>query len=165
MEKSLEFLYAAIRAAEDNVRGYDLKAQIVGIGYIFTIGVISKIVTLSAEQPPFVPMTIILSWLIGIVPIVLFGSILYPSRKTAPSIGENRNDFKKLFFANSTCHGDLEVFISEMKTVNIQKELVYELLKLTALRDLKRTRFLRALWASALTFILIFVSQLYRSMG
>jgi len=165
MDQSLIFLYAAIKSAEDNVRGYDLKAQIVGIGYIFTIGVISNISKLNPNEVPFDSVTVILSWVIGITPIVLFGTILYPTRKTAPSLGNDHLDIKRLFFVNETHLNNVDTYLNSLKSVDFVKELVYEHLKLATLRDLKRKRFLRALWVSSLAFVLIFISQYYRAMS
>jgi len=165
MDNSLNFLYAAIKATEDNVRGYDIKAQIVGIGYIFTIGVISNISKLDPSKVPFDSLTVILSWIIGITPIILFGTILYPTRKTAPSLGEDHIDIKRLFFVNETHLNDVDIYLKNLESADFVKELVYEHLKLAALRNLKRKRFLRALWASAVAFVLVFISQYYRAMS
>lgn len=165
MEQAVNFLYSAIRSAEDNVRGYDLKSQIVGIGYIFTMGLITTIGALGPEKVPYIPLTIIMSWLIGISPIVFFGMVLYPSRKTAPALGEQHTDIKQLYFSDNSHGSDIGTFLSELKSADIQKELTYELMKLSALRDLKRIRFLRALWVSAASFAVILLSQIYRTLG
>ena len=163
MDNTLNFLYAAIKSSEDNVRGYDLKAQIVGIGYIFTTGVISNISKLDPSKVPFDSLTVVLSWVIGITPIILFGTILYPTRKTAPSLGDDNIGVKRLFFANDTHLNDVDIYLKKLESSDFVKELVYENLKLAALRDLKRKRFLRALWASVAAFVLIFISQYYRA--
>ena len=165
MEQSLIFLYAAIKSAEDNVRGYDLKAQIFGIGYIFTIGVISNISKLDPNEVTFDTVTVILSWVIGITQIILFGAVLYPSRKTAPPLSHDHLDIKRLFFVNETHLNDIDIYLNRLESADFVKELAYEHLKLATLRDLKCKRFLGALWVSSLAFVLIFISQYYRAMS
>jgi hypothetical protein len=164
-ELSLVFLYSAIKSAGESVRSYDSKAQIVGIGYIFTVGIIKTIGDLNPDEAPFTQITILLAWMIAIFPILLYGAVLYPSRKTTPSIGAQHVVIKRLFFANSYQHNKVIDFLSDLKNADLSNELSYELLKLTTLRDLKRKRFLRALWASVFSFTLIMLSQLYQTTG
>jgi len=39
-KNTLAFLMASLKEVQDTVRAYDTKAQIVGVGYIFAIGII-----------------------------------------------------------------------------------------------------------------------------
>lgn len=164
-EQLMTFLYNAVNSAENDVRSYDTKAQIVGIGYIFTLGIITNIGKLHPAETYFLPANIFLSWMIGILPIILFGSVLYPSRKTAPSYEDEGVKINKLYFIESTKNMRINNYGNLLDQSDFKQELVFELIKLSGLRELKRKRFIRALWASAISYLLIFVSQFYRSTG
>ncbi len=44
-----------------------------------------------------------------------------------------------------------------------KKEIAYEILKIAGLREIKRRRFLRALWAAAMSFVVLFLGQVLRA--
>ena len=72
----LPFLMASLQEAQDTVRAYDTKAQIVGVGYIFAIGIVIQLGSKVANQPEMSLVTITLAWLAIIFPIALFGAVL-----------------------------------------------------------------------------------------
>ena len=49
-----------------------------------------------------------------------------------------------------------------MEAGDPKKEIAYEILKTANLREIKRRRFLRALWAAAISFVVLFLGQLLR---
>ena len=87
-KETLPFLMSSLKEAQDNVRAYDVKAQIVGVGYIFAIGIIVDVGSRISGMPDAEVGTITLAWLLIIVPIALFGAVLYPSRRSSPKLGE-----------------------------------------------------------------------------
>lgn len=151
------FLYSSLKEAQDNIRTYDAKAQIVGIGFIFTIGMITKLFDISAHHSTLIS-TILLLFLM-LTPVVLFAAVLYPTRKIAPSILRNRKNVKGVYYLNSKEVDSVDSFIKIYEDINIDEELVYELLKVSVLRDLKRKRFLRALLFSSLSFVALLTMQ------
>jgi hypothetical protein len=159
------FLMSALDEAQTSVRAFDTKAQIVGIGYIFAVGIISTIASWNPDKTPFTASTVIMAWALVIVPIILFGSVLYPSRKMAPALGEKSSHVKRLFHVSLEYIKDVDSFLSNIEQCDIKAELSYELMKVSALRELKRIRFIRALYFSCLSFTLIFLAQLLRSLG
>ena len=62
-------------------------------------------------------------------------------------------------------HEDIDKYLENLEDCDINTELSYELMKVIALRDLKRIRFLRALFAAALSFALLFLAQLNIASG
>ena len=161
----ITFLYAAVSSADDTIRGYDTKAQIVGIGYIFSMGIIGSIGDMNSSPQSIDSFAIFIAWLLVIVPIVLFGAVLYPSRKRAPFIGAKEKEIKQLFYAISYRSKSVQDYMNDIQNADFVLELSYELMKLTALRDLKRARFLRALLCSGFSLIVIFASQLHQSLS
>ena len=75
----ITFLYSSLKEAQDNIRTYDTKAQIMGIGFIFTIGMIAKFINIDSAQLNGINTLVILFLILS--PIVLFASVLYPTRK------------------------------------------------------------------------------------
>ncbi len=152
------FLYSSLKEAQDNIRTYDTKAQIVGIGFIFTIGMITKSFDVSTQHSTL-GSTVVLLFLM-LAPVILFASVLYPTRKIAPSILRNRKNIKGMYYLNSKSIDSVDSFINQFDDINIEDELAYELLKVTVLRDLKRKRFLRALLFASLSFISLLAIQI-----
>ena len=161
----VSFLMSALDEAQSSIRAFDTKAQIVGIGYIFAIGIITTIGALNPDKAQFSSSTVILSWGLVMVPIILFGTVLHPSRKMAPKLGEKSSHVKRLFHVSNEYIKDVDSYLSDIDQCDIKAEISYELLKVSALREIKRIRFLRALYISGISFIIIFIFQLARSLG
>ena len=162
---SLPFLMASLKEVQDTVRAYDTKAQIVGVGYIFAIGIIINLGTRIANVTEMVAVTITFAWLIFILPIVLFGAVLYPSRKKAPSLGEQGSQAHRTFYVDPEHIHDVDAYLAAVDACDPKKEIAYEILKVAGLREIKRRRFLRALWAAAMSFVVMFLGQLLRAEG
>lgn len=165
-EEKISFLYTALKEAQDDMRTYDTKAEVVGIGFILSIGIISSLGSLikTSPAPEFGSAAIIVSWLLVILPVILFGTVLYPTRKMAPEVAKNRQKVSGLFHMNLNEVESVDEYLEKMGSIDIKQELAYELLKVSSLRDVKRRRFLHALIASGFGFICLFLSQLSRTM-
>ena len=72
---------------------------------------------------------------------------------------------KRLYHVSTEYIKNVDSYLSDIEHCDIKAELGYELMKVSALRELKRIRFLRALFASSLSFIAIFILQVLRSAG
>ena len=153
---------SALKEVQDTVRGYDTKAQIVGVGFIFSIGIISGFSArfFSPEISPE-PWIIILTWIIAIGPIALYGAVLYPSRTI---FGEEVAALKHTYYFRPSNSNNMSKYLNDIRTCDWVSEIVYEIMKLSGLRELKRRRFLTALWATATSYILLVGLQTLRSM-
>jgi len=152
-------LLAALKEAQDTVRAYDTKAQIVGIGYIFALGIIRGIGARNPAPIDFEPWMILFSWAFVMLPIVFFGMVLYPSRKVAPKLAGSAGSVRHMFYVETDQVNEVDAYLESAKDCDWRREIAYELMKTSGLRDLKRARFLRALFAAALGFVLIFLAQ------
>lgn len=157
------FLYAALKESQDNIRTYDTKAQIVGIGFIFTIGMVIKFNTWSGISTQWYHLATIATWVLIIVPAVFFGSVLYPTRRVAPAVLKNQNEVKGLFYMNQ--EESVSDYVKNLVNMDIEHELSYELLKVSYLRDMKRRRFLQAMSVASLSLVTLFVLQLIPFLG
>ena len=166
-EKELQkFILSSLMEGQNSVRAFDTKAQIVGIGYIFAVNIVTNIGAHNPNTPEFTSLLVILAWVLVMLPIIMFSAVLYPSRKTAPKIHEQSSKkIKKLYNLSTDYHEDIDKYLENLEDCDINAELSYELMKVIALRDLKRIRFLRALFAAALSFALLFLVQLNFASG
>ncbi len=164
-ETTLPFLMASLKEVQDTTRAYDTKAQIVGIGYIFTVKVIFELGSEIGDRPAVDLAIVILAWLIVIFPIVLFGAVLYPTRKVSPRLGEKGSHAAHTFYVEPEHVLDVDAYLATVEANDPKKEVAYEILKTASLREIKRRRFLRALWAAAISFFVLFLGQLLRVEG
>lgn len=164
-EATVPFLMVTLKEAQDTVRAYDSKAQIVGVGYILAMGIITKLGSRIDNLPDMGVVAVALAWGILILPILLFGSVLYPTRKTAPILGTQGGDAKRVLYADVEFVHDVSAYLTTVDESDLRVEVAYEILKTSGLREIKRRRFLRALWSALASFIVIFLSQLLRAEG
>ena len=158
-------LLAALKEVQDTVRAYDTKAQIVGVGFIFTIGVITNIGARLPNQPEFTTLMLILVWILAIGPIILFGVVLYPSRSMAPTLGDEGEDVRHNYYVATAVQKNLGIYLRNIEACNWIREIAFEIMKVSNLRDKKRNRFLRALYASGFSFIIIICLQILNTLG
>ncbi|NKB54203.1 MAG: hypothetical protein GKR97_18665 [Rhizobiaceae bacterium] len=164
-EKSdqIELLKEALLEAQQTVRAYDTKAQIVGVGYIFALGVVFKLGELLPKMRAEDITFVILAWAIIILPILLFGVVLYPTRKSLQRPdGEGYASNNILYFSPDQFLTPSD-YLEALQKADPIAERTHELLQVSHLRSLKRKRFLRALFSSGIAFVALFAAQLWRS--
>lgn len=164
--RSYDLLHDNLSEAQATIRSYDSKAQIVGIGYIFALGIVGKWAEMMGTGSTDINFVwILVAWGIVMMPILLFGFVLYPSRLTVTKSEEDKAEVSEniLYLEN-----DESWNVARLKAAAIRAdpltELSFELLKISKLRIVKRKRFLRGLFAAGLSFSVIFASQLARSL-
>lgn len=158
-------LMSVLQEAQDTVRSYDTKAQIVGVGYIFALGVVQQ----SGKHMP-VPMEwagwyVFTGWVVVILPIIMFALVLYPSRIDKVTKKRNLQAVDGTMYFDSLKFTDADAYASAVMKADWAKEIVYEIVKVSDIRDKKRTRFLRALYWTGGSFFLLFLSQMLRANG
>jgi len=123
----ITFLMSALEEAQSSIRAFDTKAQIVGIGYIFTVGIITTIGSMNPDQVPFTTSTVTLAWLLVMVPIVLFGTVLYPSRRMAPKLGEKSKHVKRLYHVSIDYIKDVDNYLDDIEHCDIKAEICFRI--------------------------------------
>lgn len=158
-----ELLRDSLAEAQATVRAYDTKAQIVGVGYIFSLAIVGKLDELLPAAEKLELEGLFIAWFIVIVPILLFGHVLYPTRKTAPRIeATERDGIQHVLYIDP----DKKTSVQEVREASLAaepiNELSFELLMVSKLRETKRHRFLRALYVTAFSFLCFFAFQILR---
>ena len=92
------------------MRAYDTKAQIVGIGYIFALGIIGQVRDLiPSSTSELNTVGVLIAWVVVILPILLFGFVLYPSRKMAPKLAdETTGKLENILYVDPKNVGNVE---------------------------------------------------------
>ncbi len=103
---------------------------------------------------------------VAILPILLFGFVLHPSRKSAEKFADQPEATpENVLYVDPTKLGSVKALKEAVARCDPIKEVSFELLKTSQLRELKRRRFLRALYASAVMFFIIFATHFTRVFG
>jgi hypothetical protein len=161
--QEIPILLASLQDVRNTIRGYDTKAQIVSIGFIFSLGLITTVGSLAPKAPQFTLALVILSWVLGVVPIIMFGYVLYPSRSMAPKLGTHIDNLQRSYYLLEERYPILDDFIAALNRSDWKIELAYEIQKNSLLRDMKRRRFVWALRIAGVSYSLMFLIQLLRS--
>tara|TARA_X000000950_G_C13555207_1_gene513256 strand:- start:95 stop:622 length:528 start_codon:yes stop_codon:yes gene_type:complete len=161
--ETLTVLLASLQEVQNAIRSYDTKAQVVSIGFIFSLGLITTISSLAPELPEFNFILVCFSWLLGVLPIVMFGSVLYPSRSMAPKLGTRVQNLQRSFYLLEERYPTLDDFIAALDRSDWKIEIAYEIQKLSLLRDIKRRRFVWALRITGASYALMLFVQLLRA--
>ncbi len=161
-QQSLSLLRDSLAEAQETVRAYDIKAQIVGVGYIFALGVVGNFEALLPKASEFNPLT--LSIACGVIlPILLFGFVLYPTRKSAEKFADQSEPTpEQVLYVNPKKLGNVKALKEAVGRCDPIKEVSFELLTVSQLRELKRRRFLRALFSAGVVFLFIFATHFIR---
>ena len=156
-QHSLDLLRDSLNEAQATVRSYDTKAQIVGVGYIFALGIVGQLGDALGRTFELGVVQVLIAWGIVVLPIILFGIVLYPSRKTAPKLSdESVEGLEHILYVDPRRHTSVEGVMHAAQRTDPVRELAFELLKVSNLRELKRRRFVRALFATAVSFLVLF---------
>ena len=152
---ALSCLLATLNEAQQTIRAYDTKAQIMGVGFIFAIAMVSRLLEHLPIDREFGLFHLLTGFVLLIGPVALFGAVLYPSRRTAQT---NASDARGCFYYVGVGAKDLDAYVRDVEGADWKLELAHEIGRLSALRDLKRKRFLVAMFTAGVSFALILLN-------
>lgn len=163
--ENTEVVKEALAEAQQTVRAYDTKAQIVGVGYIFALGIVLRLGEALPKVERSDVLLVIGGWSIVIFPALLFGFVLYPTRKSISGTAPNDSSGRGLLYFTPGTHASVDAYIEALGSADGLRERVKELFIVTELRELKRKRFLRALFAAGVAFVIMFGVQVWRGLA
>lgn len=158
----IEVVREALAEAQQTVRAYDTKAQIVGVGYIFALGIVFRLGGHLPKLQRSDELLVIAGWSVVIFPILLFGFVLYPTRKSVSLAASEGNVARGLLYFTPGTHVSVDAYIEALGAADGLRERVKELFFVSELRELKRKRFLRALFSAGVAFVFLFLWQFWR---
>jgi hypothetical protein len=178
MEKNkYDFLIASISDIQGNIRALDSKViAIIIILAIpvsqlrFLISIYMNLFSLNAIVGFALCSLLVISWISCL--IFTFYSILSidnPSHRIKSDDNVkgyfygtnlfNISCWDSLFLKKATISKDLEIYSKDFSAIDIEKELIYEQMKLVFIREVKSKRQKIALTSAFFTIVLIFISQ------
>jgi len=166
-DQVLAILRDALSEAQATVRSYDKKAQIVGVGYVLALGIVGALSDRLPDSGELTEVAILIGCGFMIVPILLFGYVLYPTRKSASTLVEDSTDAGRLehvLYVKPERHDNVEALKASIAGCDPLNEYTFELITVSKLREIKRKRFLRALFAASIAFLVLFGTQIFRSL-
>lgn len=158
-------LLAILAEAQDTIRNYDTKAEISGVGFIIAVGIVKQAGDSIIVPIEFAMFYVLAGWLVIVIPIIMFALVLYPARfdKTVTSV--QPDDVQIVMYFDRRVFLNVDAYIKATNESDWAKEIVFEIMKVSGIRDIKRQRFLRALYWSAGSFTFLFLSQMMRVSG
>ena len=164
-DDTLRLLENKLDEARVVMRAYDTRAQIVGVGYVLALGILIPFERRFPRLDEVGLPEVIILWGIIIVPIVLFGYVVYPYRKTRPFLYSRSHDTEPDFFCRPEHVAAANAMVLEqIKSADMGHELAAELRHMEMLKRTKMKRFILAMKAAGLSFLVLFALQLWRSL-
>ena len=147
----LVLLLDALRSAQETVRAFDSKAQIAGAGFIISVTALAGLLRELLPTGPPGATTAVLLALAFIAAIAAFGWVLWPSAVDAKGGGEADGAY---YVAGRTTH-DVEALVALQDSCDWKRELAFELIAVSSIRDAKQRRFRRAILAALAFYALV----------
>jgi hypothetical protein len=161
----LSCLLAALNEIQLTIRAYDTKAQIMGVGFIFSVTMIGRLLENLDFEREFGLGFLIVGFILLLGPVALFGSVLSPTRRTSPVTLSGPSAVRHCLYFRSDGDRGLKDYLEDIESADWKSELAYEIIRLSALRDLKRARFLTAMFASGGSFAIILITNALKLSG
>ncbi len=166
-DQTIAILRDALTEAQTTVRSYDTKAQIVGVGYVLALRIVASLSDRLPDSGELNAIAVLFGWGFVIMPILLFGYVLFPTRKTASTLAEDSTEAGRLehvLYVEPERHSNVEALKASVAGCDPLNEYTFELITVSRLREIKRKRFLRALFAASVAFLFLFGTQIYRGL-
>ena len=158
-DTAISCLKHAMEDAQETIRAYDTKAEILGILLTLAIGITNY--TLFEHCTGWPKRILLSSWIVALVAIILLGLVLHPRRNPFKNIAlGNYIPSGTYYLSNLSSAPQNTVSSLADKAINTDwiSELMYENMKLSAIRDHKHCWFSWALKLTGIAILLIAIS-------
>lgn len=147
-------LLDALRSTQEVIRSYDTKAQIMGIIFILSINFVLTLIRELVGTGPIPHVATISLAALVLVPLGLFGFVLYPANNPTADLEIEDQPIRKTYFVFQNDRS-LGRYLDDIEATDWPVEIGFEIMKMARLREIKRRRLLRALVAAAISYTLI----------
>ncbi len=156
-DKAEGLLKIALSETQQSIRSYDTKAQICAIGYLFSLNLVLGINQAIFPDKGADLWVVVFGWGVMIFPMLLFGFVLYPTRKSIkPSKRQDQSSIYKILYIRHERHASVDEIARDALKADTLDEVAFELYQSSNLRDRKRVRFVRALVAAGIALLVMF---------
>ncbi|MDE0794891.1 MAG: hypothetical protein OSB76_04530 [Alphaproteobacteria bacterium] len=127
------------------------------------MSVVARVEGLIPDDETFGLLGLFIAWGAVITPILMFGYVLHPTRKSASRLEASKRDgIQHALYIDPSQKPTTNSVRKAAVDADFLDELSFELLIVSTLREIKRRRFLRGLYASAVSFLCLFATQIFR---
>lgn len=158
-DNAISCLMHAINDAQETIRAYDTKAEILGVLITLAIGLTNF--TIFTNSTGSAKWTLVISWLVALVAILSLGLVLHPKKNPfeKTSLG-NFTPSSTYFLTNimSSPQNTVATLAAKALVTDWVYELMYENMKLSVIRDRKHNYFTWALRLAGVMILLIITS-------
>ena len=147
----------SLNEAQETIRAFDLKAEILALVVTLALGLLSKNFGNKLDYSQlqiFIGISCVVS---GLIAISLIGIVLYPSKEPFKRIDKTDFTPSRTYYVNTDSFKS-KIKVSELleriQKTDWQSELTYELLKCSTIRDRKHYWFVMSLRVAGLTLLL-----------
>lgn len=149
------FLLEALRSASDTSRGYDTKAQISGVLLVLSINPLFLVFSrLPGTAAPDLSLLVFLICLL-MANVCVFARVLLPQRNPFGRIRHEPRSVRTVFYADAGDPRSLEERVADARAADWEAEIQFEIMKVSAIRDIKHRRFLVALGCAGASYAAI----------
>ena len=164
-DTAISCLKHAIEDAQETIRAYDTKAEILGILLTLAIGITNF--TLLENSKGYTKWILMTSWIVALVAIAVLGLVLHPKKNPFTNIVHgNYTPSGTYFLSNlsSAPQNTVSALTDKAVATDWVSELMYENMKLSVIRDHKHNCFTWALKLTGITILLIVTSIIIGSL-
>lgn len=154
---TIDCLLNNINETQETIRSYDTKAEILGILMTLVVGFLNYNLISDYKCDSIIMGLIAAATFVAITALALLLTVLFPSRNPAHEVDLGKFQPKNTYFVFKKPEEqfNFDVIYSRLVDTEWQKELLFELLKLSAIRDRKHKWFTRSVKAASLTLLII----------
>lgn len=156
---SLECLQKALDETQETIRAYDTKAEILAIILTLIVGVINfSLVSEGCKAICWVKYLSLISIFLGISTLLAVGMVLCPRQHRFGGINTGEKNPKGTYYLlldKTPGYKNLDEFIRQVDLTDWKREVAYEVLKTSCIRDSKHFWFHQALICAVATLLSI----------
>ncbi|WP_129125958.1 MULTISPECIES: hypothetical protein [Geomonas] len=153
-DKAIECLLNAVNECQETIRGYDTKAEILGILMTLVVGFLNFNLVSDYKCDKFVMGFIAAATVFAVTTLAFMLGVLFPSKNPIEEIILGEYAPRNTYFLtkpNKAKFNFQDIHYRLLET-DWQKELLLELMKLSSIRDRKHKWFNAAVIAASVTF-------------
>ena len=158
---SLESLQKVLDETQETIRAYDTKAEVLAIILTLVVGIINfGMVADNCKKYVGIKFLSVTSIAMGIFTLLAVGMVLYPRKNLFKDIDTGDDRPKRTYFVSFNfmpSFKNLDEYISQVSLTNWKREIAYEVLKTSCIRDHKHYWFHIALRCAGVTLFGILV--------
>lgn len=155
-ETAISCLKHAIEDAQETIRAYDTKAEILGILLTLAIGLTNF--TLLENIKGSAKWILLSSWVVALIAIAVLGFVLHPRKNPFANIASGNYIPSGTYYLSnlsSAPQNTVSALAAKAVLTDWVSELTYENMKLSVIRDHKHSCFTWALRLTGFTILLI----------